>query len=489
MVQHLTKYLPDGQPAGSDVQTPPVRPVSGTYLTYGQNIGGNYEIIERIGEGGMAVVFKAMQKSLNRHVAIKALHPKFALDRAFVHRFDAESAALAALSHGNIVTIIDRGNEGNVYYFVMEYVNGEDLDKKIIANTFRRLEDWRSVVIACRDALDYIHKRGVVHRDIKPSNILINQDGHVKIGDFGIAHIMSGDALVAGGAGSSGPVGTAYYMAPEQISAPESVDHRADIYSLSVAFYKMMTRHLPSGQFAAPSEVNRDIPVAVDEVIFTAMAPNRDDRYQNVREFCDEMLKALKDQTVSISSIFNFRSTDQMSSLYTGDDFKKTGGTAPSAPDNRKPGTDKLRSSSDSSTKRPITLADKNPTPTPAKASTPLPMVPAGPRTPLPLSGKGGMPMPEAPPVKSASAKLIVVFGVLGIMMVLGFVVAIIMSRGNNSAPPPEPPAVQNRPTVLTPAQEREERERQERLRREQELLEAQRATRVREDEGGETQR
>lgn len=306
----------------------------GNYLEPGRTIGYNYEIIERIGEGGMAVVYKARQKSLNRFVAIKALHPRFAQDESFIERFEAESGALASLSHANIVTIIDRGAEENIYFFVMEFVDGEDLDRKIIERKLKPA-DWRNVIAACRDALEYIHKRGVVHRDIKPSNILVSAEGQIKIGDFGIAHIVAGDQAVE--ITSSGPIGTTYYMSPEQASDPANVDARADIYSLAVAFYKMMTRSMPEGDFAPPSDINQEVPVAVDAVLLQAMAFDREERHRSVKEFCDELLRAMSQQALSLSAVFKMGQGP--SSLYSGDDFRNKAGS---------PGQDKKGGSSDS---------------------------------------------------------------------------------------------------------------------------------------------
>ncbi len=295
----------------------------GTLLRPGQILGTNYEVVEKIGEGGMAYVYRARQISLNRFVAVKALHPRFASDPSFVRRFEAESGALAALSHPNVVTIIDRGREDSVYYFIMEYVEGEDLDDKIIANSLKPA-DWRDVISACGSALDYVHKAGVVHRDIKPSNILVRHDGQIKIGDFGIAHLVRGGESVNDTGASdttNRPLGTTYYMAPEQAHDPAHVDQRADVYSLAVAFYKMMTRRMPEGEFPAPSEVDRSIPLAVDAVLFQAMAPNREDRFASAGEFCSELLKALRDKSTNISTLFDFRAAGG-SRLYSGDDFK-----------------------------------------------------------------------------------------------------------------------------------------------------------------------
>lgn len=316
-------YKPEESRAPGDVKTPPPDVKAKTLLSPGAVLANNYEILSLIGEGGMAYVYQAMQKSLNRLVAVKALHPKLSRDSEFVERFEAESGALAALSHPNIVNIIDRGREAEIYYFIMEYIDGETLDEKIIENRLTP-NDWRQVIAACGDALDYIHKRGMVHRDIKPSNILVTKDGRVKIGDFGIAHIISGDrAGEAQPASASGrQMGTTHYMAPEQIMDSTSVDHRADIYSLGVAFYKMISRQIPVGEFPAPSEVNREVPVAVDAVVYQAMAPDRDARYQSAKEFCDDLLRALREQSLNISAILKLRSASGSSSLYTGLDFK-----------------------------------------------------------------------------------------------------------------------------------------------------------------------
>lgn len=322
---------------GNGLKTPPPderkrKKKRKSILKKGQILANNYEIQSSIGEGGMAVVYKAWQKSLGRAVAVKALHPRLAKDDEFVKRFDAEAGALAGLSHPNIINIIEKGCENDIYFFIMEYIDGEDLDQKIIANTLT-VNDWRKVVDACADALEYVHKRGIIHRDIKPSNILVDADNRVKIGDFGIAHMIQGEEEDTNGSDSqeqsSRALGTKHYMAPEQSINSSDVDHRADIFSLGVAFYKMMTRKLPVGDYPAPSEVNSDIPVSVDEVLFRAMAYDPDDRYQSVREFCDAMQKALKEQSVNITSVLAKRKSKTGSgALYTGEDFSRSSSSA-----------------------------------------------------------------------------------------------------------------------------------------------------------------
>jgi serine/threonine protein kinase len=374
-------------------------------LPPGHLLAGSFEIEEVIGQGGMAVVYRAIQKSLNRPVAIKALHDRFARDPEFIARFEAEAGALASLSHPNIVNIIDRGHEGHCYFFVMECVEGKTLDQLIIQNALT-LADWRRVVQACCEGLEYVHRRGVVHRDIKPSNILVSTENVIKIGDFGIAHIVRGGDGANGTTEKPRAVGTAFYMAPEQISDPASVDHRADIYSLGVTFYKMLARQMPSPErFEPPSEINNSVPPAVDRVLAKAMAPNRADRYDSVRLFCDDMLKALRDTSTSIVSVLNTRRTAAGSALYTGADFRAT--PAPvrdpksSAGDKKpkKPKSEAPRKSPTSDT-GPISTSSllNRLTPLPVPDKTPLPTAAAPPKAPP-------TPTPEALPTETAEAK------------------------------------------------------------------------------------
>jgi serine/threonine protein kinase len=330
----------------------------------------------------------------------------------------------------------------------MEFVDGEDLDQKIIGNKLTP-NDWRQVVTACSSALDYVHKRGVVHRDIKPSNILVDSEGRVKIGDFGIAHIIGGDTLEEGedestprGTGANRAVGTAHYMAPEQMNDPSHIDHRADIFSLAVAFYKMMTRQLPIGEFPAPSEANPEIPVAVDEVIFRALSYSRDDRHQSVQEFCDQLSKALKDQTVSITSILNYRSRTPVSTLYSGADFSKTSSPAGSSSSEvKKPKSDtgirknttgtgttgaSKRGSSTTNAKKPKMGSGRV---TVSSDLTPLPVDPSS----------GANPTVKAP--AKGNKTLLVIVAVL-LISGLGLLAAVVLNGNerNTAAAPVEPP-------------------------------------------------
>jgi len=291
-------------------------------LAKGTTLGENYEILDVSGTGGMATVYKGLQKSLNRTVAIKVLHKKFVRDSTFVERFDNEASILATLSHPNVVSIIDKGHDEENYYFVMEWLEGNTLDDRIIAHEATP-DMWEKVISGCRDGVTYVHGKNVVHRDLKPSNIMIGEDKAIKIGDFGIIHIIAGDKSAANKISKKRrSLGTENYMAPEQETDDESVDERADVYSLAVTFFKMFTRRMPKEGGRTPSQHNSDVPVAVDAVINKALSISRDDRYQTVESFCNDLLKALKKQSTNISSVLGSTPSPRVSkSLYTGNDF------------------------------------------------------------------------------------------------------------------------------------------------------------------------
>src|SRR5215204_2760785 len=207
------------------------------------------EVIELIGQGGMGSVFKARQPRLNRIVALKLLPASLAeRDPAFAGRFEREGQLLARLHHPNIVAVHDSGTAGEFFYLIMEYVDGVNLRQAMRSRRFTAREALAIVPLIC-DALQFAHDEGVLHRDIKPENILLDAKGRVKLADFGIAKLVTErEAALAGApAGESaltdahGALGTPQYMAPEQRAAPSEVDHRADIYSLGVVFYELLT--------------------------------------------------------------------------------------------------------------------------------------------------------------------------------------------------------------------------------------------------------
>jgi tRNA A-37 threonylcarbamoyl transferase component Bud32 len=245
------------------------------------------EILECIGRGGMGVVFKARQPKLDRLVALKLLPQAAAKDPAFRDRFIREARLLARLSHPNIVGVFDFGDAGGFFFLMMEYVDGANLRQAMRAGRFTPAQALGIVPKIC-EALDFAHREGVLHRDIKPENILLDTKGRVKIADFGIAKLVghpdSAGTLTATGAS----VGTPQYMAPEQLEHPQDVDHRADIYSLGVVFYEMLTGELPLGRFAPPS-AKTPVDERVDAVVFRTLEKERDKRFQSAGEVKTEV--------------------------------------------------------------------------------------------------------------------------------------------------------------------------------------------------------
>ncbi len=236
------------------------------------------EILEFLGRGGMGAVYKARQAHLDRIVALKILPPGIGQDGAFAGRFTREARALARLHHQNIVTLYEFGEADGLYYFLMEYVDGASLRRLLDRGRLEPKEALAIVPQIC-DALQFAHDRGIVHRDIKPENILLNREGQVKIADFGVAKIVAREAVDADGAISAPEggqteagkvIGTPQYMAPEQIEHPLEVDNRADIYSLGVVFYQMLTGELPAGNFEPPSR-KVQVDVRLDEVVLRAL--------------------------------------------------------------------------------------------------------------------------------------------------------------------------------------------------------------------------
>jgi predicted Ser/Thr protein kinase len=240
------------------------------------------EILHLVGEGGMGAVYCARQKTLNRLVALKVIKPESQSDKGFADRFVREAHALGQLSHPNIVTVHDFGQAGDIYYFIMEYVDGINL-RQVLQGESLQPHQALSIVPAICDALQYAHDKGVVHRDIKPENILLDTEGNVKIADFGLAKLLNEDSVGATLTQAHQVMGTMHYMAPEQIERPLQVDHRADIYSLGVVIYELLTGELPLGRFAPPSKkVTLDI--RLDEIVLQTLEKEPGLRYQKASD-------------------------------------------------------------------------------------------------------------------------------------------------------------------------------------------------------------
>jgi serine/threonine protein kinase len=275
---------------------------------------GNYRIMERIGRGGMATVYKAYQPALERYVAIKVIHEQLAAgDEKFLKRFQREAKAVASLRHPNIVQVFDFGTEDDVAYMVMEYLEGTTLKAELKALAERDetipLEEAQRIFQAVASAVEHAHRQGMVHRDIKPANVMLTAKGDVFLTDFGIAKIVGGTQYTATGA----ITGTPAYMSPEQ-GQGERGDERSDIYALGVMLYEVVTGRVPfdadtplavilkhiSAPLPLPRQLNPAIPEMVEQVVLKALAKDPNDRYQTVAQMASALGAALAGEAVPV---------------------------------------------------------------------------------------------------------------------------------------------------------------------------------------------
>ncbi len=263
-----------GEAAGARFVPPPVEEIAQLFP--------QLEILGLIGKGGMGAVYKARQPALDRFVALKVLPPAVGSDPGFAERFNREARALARLNHPNIVAVHDFGKTGPLHYLIMEFVDGTNLREVEHAGRLSP-EQALAIVPQICEALQFAHNEGIVHRDIKPENLLLDKKGRVKITDFGIAKIVGAPPGKVSLTGVKDVVGTPHYMAPEQIEQPQTVDHRADIYSLGVVFYEMLTGELPLGKFSPPSK-KVQIDVRLDDVVLHTLEKEPARRYQQVNQ-------------------------------------------------------------------------------------------------------------------------------------------------------------------------------------------------------------
>ena len=274
------------------------------------------EVLELIGHGGMGAVYKARQKSLGRLVALKILAPQHAANPDFAERFEREAKALAEVSHPNIVTVHDFGRAGEFYFLTMEFVDGVNLRQAMTAGRLTPPQALAIVPPIC-EALQFAHDRGIVHRDIKPENLLLDKDGRIKIADFGIARMLrGGDARQSLGSDEialktteenraketditqESVLGTPSYMAPEQRDRPASVDHRADIFSLGVVLYEMLTGELPGSKLQPPSR-KVEIDVRLDEIVLRALEKQPELRFQTASDFRTHVTTFVSGESIS----------------------------------------------------------------------------------------------------------------------------------------------------------------------------------------------
>lgn len=271
----------------------------------GRLLGNRYEIVEKIGSGGMATVYKAKCHVLNRYVAIKILRDEFTTDEEFIKRFEVEAQSAASITHPNIVSVYDVGVDGNLYYIVMELIKGKTLKEIIIEEKGPLPWKWSvNIAIQIASALEIAHKNNIIHRDIKPHNIIITEDGVAKVTDFGIAKAVSNSTITAFGT----TIGSVHYFSPEHARGGFT-DAKSDLYSLGVVMYEMLTGRVPFDADTPVSialkhmqeeprpaiEVNPNIPRAVNDVIMKALKKDSTLRYQNATAMLLDLRRALKD--------------------------------------------------------------------------------------------------------------------------------------------------------------------------------------------------
>ena len=278
----------------------------------GKILGGRYEIIEKIGNGGMATVYKAKCLVLKRYVAVKVLREEFTTDNEFVRRFNVEAQSVASLTHPNIVSVYDVGHDGDLYYIVMELVKGKTLKDIIVED---KVLGWKwsvKIAIQIASALEVAHKNNIVHRDIKPHNIIITEDGVAKVTDFGIAKAVSNSTITAFGA----TIGSVHYFSPEHAKGGIT-DAKSDLYSLGVVLYEMVTGKVPfdadtpvsvalmhmQQEPLPPSDINPNVPQSVSQIIMKAMQKDPALRYNSATEMKASLEAVLKNPDAGVASV------------------------------------------------------------------------------------------------------------------------------------------------------------------------------------------
>ncbi|MDO3677643.1 Stk1 family PASTA domain-containing Ser/Thr kinase [Paenibacillus ehimensis] len=264
----------------------------------GKQLGGRYEILGRVGGGGMAIVYKGLDILLHRHVAVKVLRQQYVHDEEFIQRFRREAQAAASLSHPNVVSIYDVGQEEDIHYIVMEYIEGTTLNELIKEKAPLQVEEAVHIAGQICDALDHAHHNQIIHRDIKPHNILIGKNGRVKVTDFGIARAVTSSTITQTGS----VVGSVHYFSPEHAKGTPTGE-QSDLYSLGIVMYQMLTGRLPflgespisvalkhlQEDVEEPRKVNPLIPQSVENIILRAMRKSTSERYRSAKEMLSDL--------------------------------------------------------------------------------------------------------------------------------------------------------------------------------------------------------
>ena len=300
-------------------------------LREGMFLADRYEIIEQIGTGGMADVYKAKCHKLNRYVAIKVMKSEFSQDKTFVSKFWAEAQSAAGLTNPNVVNVYDVGVENGIYYIVMELVEGVTLMKYIEKRGKLPYKEAVSIAIQVANGMDAAHKHNIVHRDIKPQNIIISKEGKVKVTDFGIAKVASTATI-----NTSASMGSVHYISPEQARGGYS-DERSDIYSLGITLFEMLTGTVPfDGDTAvsvavqhiqdtipAPSQLVEGIPVSVDKIVLKCTQKKTDRRYQSAYDLIVDLKKSLvmpEDDFVKLAPMYDTSVNDNYAQTDSDDE-------------------------------------------------------------------------------------------------------------------------------------------------------------------------
>ena len=294
----------------------------------GRLIGNRYEILEKIGNGGMATVYKAKCHVLNRLVAVKILRDEFTTDQEFIRRFEAEAQAAASLTHPNIVSVYDVGSEGDLNYIVMELIKGKTLKEIIVEDGVLSWKWSLNIAIQIASALEAAHKNGIIHRDIKPHNIIITEDGIAKVTDFGIAKAVSNSTITAFGT----TIGSVHYFSPEHARGGFT-DAKSDIYSLGIVMYEMLTGRVPfdadtpvsvalkhmQEEPLEPIKLNPGIPLSVNKIVLKAMQKDINSRYQNATTMLRDLSMAIKNPDgnfVTMNTMETNFQTQKIPSIY-----------------------------------------------------------------------------------------------------------------------------------------------------------------------------
>jgi serine/threonine-protein kinase len=278
-----------------------------------QQIPG-YELLEKLGQGSMGMVYKARQVSMNRLVAIKVLHPRLAANPKYLERFTQEAHIAARLNHNNVVQAIDVGSIGNLNYFIMEYVQGTTIKAHLEAAKIYEEQEALEIVRQIAQALDHANRRQLVHRDIKPANIILTTEGVAKLADLGLAREMADSHRNELEKGLV--LGTPYYIAPEQIQGDDDIDVRADIYALGATLYHMVTGQPPfpgtnidkvmrahlKDELTPPDHINTKLSSGIGEVVEVMMAKDRAQRYQNPGTLLMDLESLLAGQSPKVAS-------------------------------------------------------------------------------------------------------------------------------------------------------------------------------------------